>query len=60
MLRSKECRKYAAECRVMAKSAKDELQQSLYRRLADQWDHLAKERRKFFELKRKVNKSLCD
>jgi hypothetical protein len=60
MLRVKECRKFAEQCRAMSKSARDETQRALFLQLADQWDSFVESRRKFLRLKDKIQKSLKD
>ena len=60
MLRIRECRKFAEQCRAMAKSARDAAQRAQFLQLAEQWDGFVKWRRNVLKLKRRVQKSLKD
>jgi hypothetical protein len=60
MMHLRECREFAEQCRMMAKSARDKLQRAQFLRLAAQWDAIARTSRKFLKLKRKVKDSLKD
>ena len=54
MMHFRECREFAEQCRMMAKSARNKVQRSQFLRLADQWEAIARTRRKFLQLKRKA------
>lgn len=56
----RECREFAEQCRMMAKSARNKMQRSQFLRLADQWEAIAATQRKFLKLKRKARESFKD
>ena len=56
----RECREFAEQCRMMAKSARNKMQRAQFLRLAAQWDAIARTNRKFLKLKRKVKDSFKD
>lgn len=60
MMHLRECREFAEQCRIMAKSARNKVQKAQFLRLAAQWDAIARTNRKFLQLKRKVKESLKD